>query len=399
MAGQQAVWHVVINDNQEGPLTKAQVLEYLSGGLLTGSDPIWRPGFAEWKSVGEIAEFWQPARPPAGGASPATERTEEQAKTTQPKLSTKFSLWKSANIGLGLSALSLLPRLVTDSGDEIADYAHTASVSTIAYLIGEITWLPLLFVLIAGIINVVYWRHPKSNASALWGAMTFVSLLAVIIGGLMVYGEIFFSSNQTISGAFRKKYVAEANSSCIRNQRSQLAQDVAEANIEKIQKFCACVTERSANSTTYKQAGAKLDANGLADLKQRVEAASSACADAIRSAAQAPPTQSLSQSEFDAVIARLKSVWKVSENPSSPDEPFVVIVQIRLNRDRRLAAQPLVVSTGNSPRYREAAEAAVRAIELGQPYSMLRDETYDAWKDMEITFDPRQMAREKRNTN
>jgi colicin import membrane protein len=29
----------------------------------------------------------------------------------------------------------------------------------------------------------------------------------------------------------------------------------------------------------------------------------------------------------------------------------------------------------------------------GQPFNMLRDETYDAWKDMEITFDPKTMFR------
>ena len=27
----------------------------------------------------------------------------------------------------------------------------------------------------------------------------------------------------------------------------------------------------------------------------------------------------------------------------------------------------------------------------GQPYNMLRQESYETWKDVEITFDPRQM--------
>ena len=54
----------------------------------------------------------------------------------------------------------------------------------------------------------------------------------------------------------------------------------------------------------------------------------------------------------------------------------------------RLAAPPVVVSTGSSPRYQKAADAAVRAVLQGQPYTMLRDETYEQWKYMDIDFDP-----------
>ncbi len=100
----------------------------------------------------------------------------------------------------------------------------------------------------------------------------------------------------------------------------------------------------------------------------------------------------LSQSEFDALIARLKQLWSVPAGIEHPEE-LVVVVQIRLTRDRRLAAQPQIVSRGTSPRYQVAAEAAVRAVLQGQPFNMLRDESYDAWKDMEITFDPKAMFR------
>ena len=36
---------------------------------------------------------------------------------------------------------------------------------------------------------------------------------------------------------------------------------------------------------------------------------------------------------------------------------------------------------------------AVRAVLQGQPYTMLRDETYEQWKYMDIDFDPKQMFR------
>lgn len=98
----------------------------------------------------------------------------------------------------------------------------------------------------------------------------------------------------------------------------------------------------------------------------------------------------LSQSELDAMRARLASLWNVQPGVEHPEELYVT-VRIRLNPDRRLAAPPEVVSTGTSPRYQAAADAAVRAVLQGQPYTMLRDETYDQWKYMDIDFDPKQM--------
>jgi outer membrane biosynthesis protein TonB len=98
----------------------------------------------------------------------------------------------------------------------------------------------------------------------------------------------------------------------------------------------------------------------------------------------------LSQSELDAMRARLASLWNVQPGIEHPEELFVT-VRIHLGPDRRLTAPPQVVSTGSSPRYQAAADAAVRAVLEGQPYTMLRDETYDQWKWMDIDFDPKQM--------
>jgi outer membrane biosynthesis protein TonB len=98
----------------------------------------------------------------------------------------------------------------------------------------------------------------------------------------------------------------------------------------------------------------------------------------------------LSQSELDAMRARLASLWNVQPGIEHPEELFVT-VRIHLGPDRRLTAPPEVVSTGSSPRYQAAADAAVRAVLEGQPYTMLRDETYDQWKWMDIDFDPKQM--------
>jgi outer membrane biosynthesis protein TonB len=98
----------------------------------------------------------------------------------------------------------------------------------------------------------------------------------------------------------------------------------------------------------------------------------------------------LSQSELDALRARLTQLWNVQAGTERPEE-LIVDIRIRLTPDRRLAAPPEVVSHGSSPRYQAAADAAKRAVLQGQPYDMLHTETYEQWKDMIVTFDPRQM--------
>jgi outer membrane biosynthesis protein TonB len=100
----------------------------------------------------------------------------------------------------------------------------------------------------------------------------------------------------------------------------------------------------------------------------------------------------LSQSELDAMRARLTQLWNVQAGTERPEE-LVVEVRIRLTKERRLAAAPEVVSHGTSQRYQAAADAAVRAVLQGQPYNMLRDETYAQWQDIIVTFDPREMFR------
>src|SRR5258708_6673353 len=185
----------------------------------------------------------------------------------------KWSVWKSANIGLLVSAFVLLLQIGTGRGFELANYAHTASAETLTYLIGRILAAPLIFVLIAVVRNLLNRRQPKSSASAARGALIFVALLVCILGALMVYGEVFFSSAETISGETQKTFIADWSRTCVQKQRS-LGQNVTEAQIDK---YCTCVGEKIADSTTYKQLGTALDASALADLKQKVEAAGYAC--------------------------------------------------------------------------------------------------------------------------
>ena len=100
----------------------------------------------------------------------------------------------------------------------------------------------------------------------------------------------------------------------------------------------------------------------------------------------------LSQSELDALRARLAKLWNPPIGIRKPED-FIVRIQVRLGRDGKLSAPPLVVTSGKGTEFESARDSAVRALYQGQPFDMLRPETYDVWQDMEITFDPREMFR------
>jgi colicin import membrane protein len=100
----------------------------------------------------------------------------------------------------------------------------------------------------------------------------------------------------------------------------------------------------------------------------------------------------LSQSELDALRTRLRELWNPPLAPNNPEE-LVVIVEVKFRPDGTLDGQPRVLSSGRSPMSAAARDSAVRALLRGQPFTMLRREHYDIWKDIEIKFDPREMIR------
>jgi outer membrane biosynthesis protein TonB len=100
----------------------------------------------------------------------------------------------------------------------------------------------------------------------------------------------------------------------------------------------------------------------------------------------------LSQNELDALRARLAQLWNPPAGAQNPEE-LVVTIRLRLKPDGTLLGGPQVVTSGQSPLFMAARESAIRALFRGQPFDMLRPETYEVWKDIEITFDPRDMIR------
>jgi outer membrane biosynthesis protein TonB len=98
----------------------------------------------------------------------------------------------------------------------------------------------------------------------------------------------------------------------------------------------------------------------------------------------------LSQSEIDALRARLMSLWNPPVGAQDADQ-FQVTIRIRFKRDGTLDIGPQVLTSGSGARFNAIRDSAVRAVLIGQPFTMLRPDHYDIWKEIDFTFDTKEM--------
>ena len=96
----------------------------------------------------------------------------------------------------------------------------------------------------------------------------------------------------------------------------------------------------------------------------------------------------LSQSELDALKQRISECWSYPIGAGSV-ETVKVLIRVAFRPDGSVADTPSVLGGTASPYGPAVAESAKRAILRCQPYKMLRPETYDEWKEIEMLFDPK----------
>lgn len=96
----------------------------------------------------------------------------------------------------------------------------------------------------------------------------------------------------------------------------------------------------------------------------------------------------LTLSEMDALRAQMQRCWTPPIGLAAA-ETLVVTVQIRLSIDGNVENIQRI-GGGIGPLYDVAADAAQRAVLQCQPYR-LPSAKYDAWKDVQVNFDPRDL--------
>ncbi|WP_321333625.1 cell envelope biogenesis protein TolA [Breoghania sp.] len=95
-------------------------------------------------------------------------------------------------------------------------------------------------------------------------------------------------------------------------------------------------------------------------------------------AREATRLQGLSTSDLDLMVSKIKERWNYV--PDAFPSDLVVVVQFSLTRDGHLASTPQIMNSHPYPRFRQLAEAAVRAIiavDRSDGFNFLPADRYD----------------------
>jgi hypothetical protein len=97
----------------------------------------------------------------------------------------------------------------------------------------------------------------------------------------------------------------------------------------------------------------------------------------------------------DALLSQIRKCWNVPVGAPTP-EKLIVQVRVFLARDGSLVQPPLLepqtrAAAASNPYMRTAAEAALRAVNVCEPYKLLPVDRYDSWREIVMTFDPSRM--------
>ena len=98
----------------------------------------------------------------------------------------------------------------------------------------------------------------------------------------------------------------------------------------------------------------------------------------------------LSESEIDALKARISSCWSPPAGVNASTKIYVVL-RVLFKPDASMSREPVLVEGTASALGPALAESAKRALLLCQPFTMLKPEHYDQWKDLELKFDPQEL--------
>jgi colicin import membrane protein len=140
----------------------------------------------------------------------------------------------------------------------------------------------------------------------------------------------------------------------------------------------------------------KFDANQVAQLldkrepQRQIATAQSINDSATLGAAIGAQNAQLSQSEIDALRARISNCWSPPPGIDVNSKLYVVL-RVLFKTDGAMSQAPVLVEGSASPLGPALAESAKRALLLCQPFTMLRPEHYDQWKDIELKFDPHEL--------
>jgi len=101
---------------------------------------------------------------------------------------------------------------------------------------------------------------------------------------------------------------------------------------------------------------------------------------------QTPPPATL-QKQLQAMRTAILRAW----DPAGFEG--TITVRVHLKRDGTVDGSPEIVSDPtDAAHYQAAATSAVRAVMQSQPFTMLGQNSYERWKEMDIDFAPAEVS-------
>jgi hypothetical protein len=94
--------------------------------------------------------------------------------------------------------------------------------------------------------------------------------------------------------------------------------------------------------------------------------------------------------EIDALRSKLAQCWSPPLGWTDPAQVRVVLM-LNLNQDGTVDGDPSVLEAPQGQYSTTAPESAVRAVRRCAPYDLPADK-YDSWKQVKVTFDPKDMG-------
>ena len=101
-------------------------------------------------------------------------------------------------------------------------------------------------------------------------------------------------------------------------------------------------------------------------------------------------TEKMTENELDALKARLAQCWNPPIGWTDPAE-IRVSVKMALNVDGTVNGDPEILESPSGQYSQVAVESVLRAIRRCSPFT-LPPEKYDAWQQIKVTFDPKDMS-------
>jgi outer membrane biosynthesis protein TonB len=153
--------------------------------------------------------------------------------------------------------------------------------------------------------------------------------------------------------------------------------------------------ERKKDETKKTRPSPRFDADQVAALldkrePQRQLASAETLSNAATLGAPTEHATQLSVSEMDGLRRRLSECWNPPPGVDM-NSNFYVVLRVLFKSDGSLASEPAVVEDTALSLGPALAESGKRALLACQPFTMLRPEHYDAWKEILVGFNPHEM--------